>query len=182
MDLLRRAVGDKKLTYLGFSYGSYLGEVYANLYPDRVRALAIDGVLDPVAWAGTKKTAEHPDRGLDSVRPRARARPCGRPWCVATRPAPTKCAFSAGNPVANYEKIAQRLRKGTPVRDRSRDRRPLSGRHLRRLRRHHAVACCTTATTVPDYVTDYASYLYELIDPTSSAGERGAAQGDGARR
>ena len=60
MDLLRRAVGDKKLTYLGFSYGSYLGEVYANMYPDRVRALAIDGVLDPAAWAGTKKTAGTP--------------------------------------------------------------------------------------------------------------------------
>ena len=41
MDLMRRAVGDKKLTYLGVSYGSYLGEVYANLYPDRIRALAI---------------------------------------------------------------------------------------------------------------------------------------------
>ena len=38
MDVLRRMVGDKKLTYLGFSYGTYLGNVYANLFPDRVRA------------------------------------------------------------------------------------------------------------------------------------------------
>ena len=60
MDLLRRAVGDKKLSYFGFSYGSYLGEVYANLYPDRVRAIAIDGVIDPVKWAGTKKTQSTP--------------------------------------------------------------------------------------------------------------------------
>ena len=73
MDLLRRAVGDKKLTYLGFSYGSYLGEVYANLYPDRVRALAIDGVLDPVKWAGTKKTQSTPI-GARSAPPRAPAR------------------------------------------------------------------------------------------------------------
>ena len=51
MDLLRRAVGDAKLTYLGFSYGSYLGNTYANLFPDRVRALAIDGVLDPRLWS-----------------------------------------------------------------------------------------------------------------------------------
>jgi len=51
MELLRRAVGDAKLTYAGYSYGSYLGVTYANLFPDRVRALVVDGVLDPVAWA-----------------------------------------------------------------------------------------------------------------------------------
>jgi pimeloyl-ACP methyl ester carboxylesterase len=51
LDLLRRAVGDRKLTYLGFSYGSYLGNTYANLFPSKVRALVIDGVLDPRLWA-----------------------------------------------------------------------------------------------------------------------------------
>jgi pimeloyl-ACP methyl ester carboxylesterase len=51
MDLLRRAVGDPKLTYLGFSYGSYLGNTYANLFPRNIRALAIDGVLDPRLWS-----------------------------------------------------------------------------------------------------------------------------------
>lgn len=60
MDVLRRAVGDKKLNYLGFSYGSYLGEVYANMFPDRFRALAIDGVIDPQAWAGTSATKNVP--------------------------------------------------------------------------------------------------------------------------
>lgn len=60
MDVLRRMVGDKQLTYLGFSYGSYLGTVYANMFPDRVRAVAIDGVLDPVAWAGTASTTGIP--------------------------------------------------------------------------------------------------------------------------
>lgn len=60
MDLVRRLVGDQRLTYLGFSYGSYLGQVYANLFPSRVRALVIDGVLDPLAWAGTSRTASVP--------------------------------------------------------------------------------------------------------------------------
>jgi len=60
MDVIRRALGDEKLTYLGFSYGSYLGTVYANLFPDRVRALVIDGVLDPEAWAGTEATKNVP--------------------------------------------------------------------------------------------------------------------------
>ena len=51
LDLLRRAVGDPRLTYLGFSYGSYLGNTYANLFPQNIRALAIDGVLDPRLWS-----------------------------------------------------------------------------------------------------------------------------------
>lgn len=50
LDLLRRAVGDPGLTYLGFSYGSYLGNTYANLFPRKIRALAIDGVLHPRLW------------------------------------------------------------------------------------------------------------------------------------
>ena len=51
LDRLRQAVGDEKLTYAGFSYGSYLGVMYANLFPDKVRAVVVDGVLDPVAWS-----------------------------------------------------------------------------------------------------------------------------------
>ena len=47
MDLIRAALGDDKLTYLGFSYGTFLGQMYAHLFPTRVRALALDGVLDP---------------------------------------------------------------------------------------------------------------------------------------
>lgn len=47
MDRLREALGDAKLTYLGKSYGTYLGAVYAQLFPDRVRALVLDGAVDP---------------------------------------------------------------------------------------------------------------------------------------
>ena len=51
LDLLRRAVGDSKLSYLGFSYGGYIGDTYANLFPDKVRAMVFDGVLDPRLWS-----------------------------------------------------------------------------------------------------------------------------------
>jgi pimeloyl-ACP methyl ester carboxylesterase len=51
LDLLRQAVGDQALTYLGFSYGSYIGNTYANLFPRKIRALVIDGVLDPRLWS-----------------------------------------------------------------------------------------------------------------------------------
>ena len=46
MDVLREAVGDDKLTYLGFSYGTFLGATYAALFPNRFRALVLDGALD----------------------------------------------------------------------------------------------------------------------------------------
>jgi pimeloyl-ACP methyl ester carboxylesterase len=51
LDLLRQAVGDEMLTYTGYSYGTYLGVTYANLFPDRVRAVVVDAVLDPIAWS-----------------------------------------------------------------------------------------------------------------------------------
>ncbi|WP_229069232.1 alpha/beta hydrolase [Actinoplanes sp. DH11] len=47
MDALRTAVGDQKLSYLGFSYGTLLGATYAQLYPENVRALVLDGAVDP---------------------------------------------------------------------------------------------------------------------------------------
>lgn len=47
MDLLRAVLGDKKLNYLGYSYGTFLGATYAELYPDRVGRLVLDGAIDP---------------------------------------------------------------------------------------------------------------------------------------
>jgi pimeloyl-ACP methyl ester carboxylesterase len=47
LDVLRAALGDAKLTYLGKSYGTYLGAWYAQLFPTRVRALVLDGALNP---------------------------------------------------------------------------------------------------------------------------------------
>ena len=47
LDVLRAALGDAKLTYLGKSYGTYLGTWYAQLFPAHVRALVLDGAVDP---------------------------------------------------------------------------------------------------------------------------------------
>ncbi len=47
MDLLRAVLGDEKLTYLGYSYGTFLGATYASLFPERVGALVLDGAIDP---------------------------------------------------------------------------------------------------------------------------------------
>jgi len=47
MDVLRAALGDDKLSYLGYSYGTQLGATYAALFPERVGRLVLDGALDP---------------------------------------------------------------------------------------------------------------------------------------
>ncbi|GAA1040754.1 alpha/beta hydrolase [Virgisporangium ochraceum] len=47
MDAIRAAVGDEKLTYLGYSYGTLLGATYAQLFPTKIRALVLDGAVDP---------------------------------------------------------------------------------------------------------------------------------------
>ena len=47
LDRIRRAVGDRQLTYLGYSYGSFIGTTYAELFPTKVRAMVLDGPVDP---------------------------------------------------------------------------------------------------------------------------------------
>ena len=47
LDALRGALGDSKLNYWGVSYGTVIGSTYAALYPDKIRALVLDGSVDP---------------------------------------------------------------------------------------------------------------------------------------
>ncbi|WP_110081521.1 alpha/beta hydrolase [Actinokineospora spheciospongiae] len=46
VDALRKALGQEQINYYGFSYGTYLGQVYATLYPERVRRMVLDGNVD----------------------------------------------------------------------------------------------------------------------------------------
>ena len=52
LDILRAAVGDSALSYLGYSYGTYLGATYAELFPGNVGRMALDGAVDPTLTAG----------------------------------------------------------------------------------------------------------------------------------
>jgi pimeloyl-ACP methyl ester carboxylesterase len=47
MDRIRAALGVERITYYGFSYGTYLGQVYATLFPQRVRRMVLDSNVDP---------------------------------------------------------------------------------------------------------------------------------------
>lgn len=86
MDAIRAAVGDEKLTYIGFSYGTLLGAVYAQLFPDKVRALVLDGAVDPLA--DPVESSEGQARGFE------RALSNFATWCQSNR---SRCPIS-GNP------------------------------------------------------------------------------------
>ena len=66
LDMLRAALGDTTLNYLGYSYGTLLGQVYADLFPDKTGRLVLDGAVDPAAseFEATKAQAQGFERAL----------------------------------------------------------------------------------------------------------------------
>ncbi|WP_190086110.1 alpha/beta fold hydrolase [Streptomyces longisporoflavus] len=53
MDIVRAALGAQQISYLGYSYGSYLGQVYTELFPGRTDRMVLDGVIDPARYTQT---------------------------------------------------------------------------------------------------------------------------------
>jgi pimeloyl-ACP methyl ester carboxylesterase len=106
LDCLRRLLGLRRISFLGLSYGTYLGETYANLFPGRVRAMILDGVVDPVAWAkGAEARLANGVSSSDEVFERFES------LCQAA--GPTGCALAARGPVkAGIEELLSRLREG----------------------------------------------------------------------
>jgi len=110
MDVLRAAVGDPKLTFIGHSYGSLLGATYANLFPQRVRAIALDGVLDPVGWMtgrGPLDAATPFSLRVGSQQATSRALRYFLDTCKQAGPS---CAFSDGDPAEEFDRLMARLR------------------------------------------------------------------------
>jgi pimeloyl-ACP methyl ester carboxylesterase len=115
LNVLRQAVGDPKLTYLGFSYGTVIGATYANLFPGRVRAMVLDGTLDFVGNATGHVPGEAAAFPVDVRQGVDRA---GQevfldrflPLCAE---AGSACAFSAGgNLRAKWQTLLARARAG----------------------------------------------------------------------
>ncbi|MGW0815765.1 alpha/beta hydrolase [Streptomyces viridiviolaceus] len=60
MEAIRTALGAQKINYFGYSYGTYLGAVYAKLHPERVRRLVLDSVVDPTdVWYDANINQDH---------------------------------------------------------------------------------------------------------------------------
>ena len=103
MDRIRAALGDPRLTYLGFSYGTYLGSLYADRFPTHVRAMVLDGAVDsalPAAEQQIQQAVGFED-DLDMF--------------LQSCSTDTTCAFrSAGNAATAYDQL-RALLDGNPI-------------------------------------------------------------------
>ncbi|MEU0373376.1 alpha/beta hydrolase [Streptomyces sp. NPDC006283] len=115
LDRLRQAVGEPQLTYQGISYGTILGATYANMFPDKVRAMVLDSNIDPRAW--TNHASDADPRLTTALRmgsDRAAAATVKQFLALCGSATPDRCAFSAGSPKATadkFDQLMQRLRK-----------------------------------------------------------------------
>jgi pimeloyl-ACP methyl ester carboxylesterase len=99
MDAIRAAVGDPKLTYLGYSYGTLLGATYAQLFPNNVRALVLDGAVDPKQdfIAGSEAQAKGFERAFTNFTNWCNRTPANCPIAPDARGAVTDALAKAEN-------------------------------------------------------------------------------------
>ncbi|MER5674002.1 alpha/beta hydrolase [Pseudonocardia alni] len=115
LDHLRQAVGDAKLSYLGLSYGTFLGATYAAMFPDKVRALVLDGNVAPSSWTGIGRPGATSGTGGRIGSGPAAAQVYDDLLTLCGRTDTVHCPFSAGSPAATHAKFAtllDRLRRG----------------------------------------------------------------------
>ena len=103
MDAIRAALGDDQISYLGISYGTYLGATYATMFPDRVRAMVLDSVVEPngdtVEQAFKTQLVGFEGAFENWVE-----------WCQDN----TACDFQTGDVGARWDALRQRL-DDTPI-------------------------------------------------------------------
>jgi pimeloyl-ACP methyl ester carboxylesterase len=105
LDAIRVALGDTQISYFGVSYGTYLGAVYATMFPDRVRAMVLDAAFDPDDESAEQQIATQYvgfERAFDNW----------ASWCRAT---PDECTFGTGDVGAAWDALFEKL-DTTPVR------------------------------------------------------------------
>ena len=106
LDRLRRLVGDRKLTFLGESTGTFMGQTYVNMFPRRMRAMALDGLEDPVGY--TSGTARVVARSLISV-----DRLFEEFLALCQKAGPARCALAGrGSVEKRVNRLLARLRRG----------------------------------------------------------------------
>ena len=111
LDLLRQAVGDPQLDFLGLSYGTFLGAVYANLFPDKVRTMVLDGNADPVTYTNGGGDDASLGLFLRLGSDESAAKTLDAFLTLCGQAATPRCAFSAGSAAATKAKWRTLLRR-----------------------------------------------------------------------
>jgi pimeloyl-ACP methyl ester carboxylesterase len=111
LDVLRAALGDRRINLYGLSYGTFLGQVLANLFPTRTGAIVLDAVVDPDWAAGRAGSISWTREGADF----GSWQTLQRFFVLCAQAGPLRCAFAAGgDPQRKYAQLATRLR-ATPL-------------------------------------------------------------------
>lgn len=113
MDVIRASLGDEHMNFLGLSYGTYVGAVYANTFPERVRSVVVDGVLDPIAWVNAEEEVPFSTRLRSDQGAQDTLNEFFRQCDAAIEGA---CAL-APNSAERYAAVADALEAGTPLID-----------------------------------------------------------------
>ncbi|GGN98670.1 peptidase [Actinoplanes lobatus] len=103
LDLLRQGAGDDRLTYIGYSYGTLIGATYANLFPTRVRAVILDGNVDPDQRTNHRLANKFERAGGFEIALDGFLSECDK--------AGAACALSGGAR-AKFDRLRDRLREG----------------------------------------------------------------------
>ncbi len=106
LDYLRKLVGDRKLNYRGLSYGTVIGQTYANMFPRRMRAIVLDGVLDAVPFTTSTQAAIADSMGDFSL-------VFSKLQSLCQAAGPARCALAGhGSVKARVSRLLARLRRG----------------------------------------------------------------------
>jgi pimeloyl-ACP methyl ester carboxylesterase len=98
LNRLRQLAGDRTLTYVGLSYGTMIGQTYENLFPHRVRAMLLDGLINPVEYtASAERRVANQAGSADGVFFHAFVRQC-------QKAGPSGCALAG-----HSESVARRV-------------------------------------------------------------------------
>jgi pimeloyl-ACP methyl ester carboxylesterase len=98
LEVIRRALGEPQVSFVGLSYGTLIGLLWAEAYPESVRAMVLDGVVDPSAAGET--TSEEQIDAVDDILEAVDATCAADPGCPVT---------DAGGVLAAYDAVAHRL-------------------------------------------------------------------------
>lgn len=101
LDLIRAGMGDERIDFLGYSYGTAIGQAYAELFPERVRTMVLDGVVDP-APDGID-VAEQQARGFETALAR---------WAAGCR---DRAGCDLDDPIAAVDDVLALAESGIPA-------------------------------------------------------------------
>jgi pimeloyl-ACP methyl ester carboxylesterase len=119
---VREAVGDKKLTYLGFSYGTFLGATIQSLFSGKTRAVVLDGALDPDQYINDPLSSlDEQTAGFERAINR---------FFIACAADPTACPFGAGDPKGIVDDLIEQA-DASPIPASNAPDRPVDGDDIR---------------------------------------------------